>query len=922
MNMRTLALALLGLALPGQQAEITAVKAAKIYTVSGGVVAPGVILIRAGKILDVLPGTKTPDGARVIDASRQVVVPGLIDAFTSEGGSGEAETSISADVRAADGYDLFADRRQTLAGGVTTTYVTPGAARLLSGQGAVVKAAGRPREARVLRAAYGLRVTLGEASKNPPGLFRPPIILSSETPLPPIRRQYPATRMGEFAALRRFFQEARAPAHGNGGPANGEGQAALEALQGRTPLVVSARAADDLIKAILFAEEFGLRLVLAQADEAHEVADLIAARKIPVILNAGAGPGRRSEADPEARRSARAAAALSAAGVRVALHAPEDADMRDLLALAGTAARAGLPADEALRAVTLTPAEILGVADRVGSIEKGKDADLVFLNGEPLGGAALAQRVMIGGETVYTRRPADLESYRALLPEASGSKEILAIRGARVVTVTQGVVTNGLILIEDGKIAYAGRMRPFPPVAKVVDATGLTAFPGFVDAHSHVGLRADQNEIAARQARERAAIPPSTLGPISAVTRLDDPEFAEAAAAGVTAVLVAPEQTGPCSLVKPGPKGATVAREVAALKLTATGGAAGYRALKEQIERGKKYHEDWEAHEKALKEKKEPPPVAAPAGPAEAPDPITGSWSGALEIEFSGRKISQGITADLKLSGTEVTGTVSVESRTGRSPAPQEVKGTFSGGELRFALRVMFGETNVVLKLSGDRLEGSFEVTSQGRSIPVTLSMTRTSSAPGQAAPGGPKVLRKDDALEPFRPLLRREIPALLVARDALAIENAVRVFREDFNLEFFVLGTEDADYAAGAVAKANAGVAFGPEFLRERHGAVTNLAEALASRGVPTAFVSSAVSSARHLPLTAVHAVRYGMDPSDALRSLTLNPARLLRLEGRLGALERGRDGDVVLATGDPLALTSRVRCVIVDGKVVYEAK
>jgi len=925
--MRTLSLLATGLLLvisdfgwrmAAQDAKPVAIRAGKIHTVSGGVIAPGVIVIKDGRIADVIGGTQVPDGARVIDAA--VVIPGLIDAFTSEAGAGDAEETIAADVRAIDGYDLFEDRRSTLAGGITTTYVTPGSSRLLSGQGAIVKAAGK-RESRVLRASHGLRVTLGEAPKNPPGLFKAPVPPSSENPIRPVQRQYPSSRMGQFAELRKFFAQAKA-----GKPLPPEAVAvARDALDGRRPVFIHARAGDDIIKAVLFADEFKLSIVIAGASEADAAVDLLAERKIPVILDASVIPGERYEGDDarptgEARPSTSVAAALAKAGVRVALQTSDDRDMRELLVAAAYAVRCGLTEAEALRAVTLTPAEILGVAERVGSIEKGKDADLVLLGGDPLSGASVVQRVFVDGLVAYERRESDVETYRAVRSE-SKAKEVLAIKGARILSVTHGTIADGMVLVEDGKIAYVGRSRPVPAGAKVIDATGLTAAPGLIDIQSHVGLHQDVNETAARFRAGRQGIPPVSPGPLSALVRLDDPEFAEVAAAGVTTVLLAPEQSGTCTLIKlaGGAKGASVLREIAALKLPIAGGTLAYKQSKEQIERGKKYHEEWEAWEKAQKEQKEPPKPAA-GTPAEKPDPVTGTWEGTIVIEFGGQKMSQNFTVDLKLSGAEVTGTLTVTAM-GRSQS-QEVKGTFQNGELKFTLKQMGAEATVTLKIQDDKAEGTFDANFQGQKITGPVSARRTSTTPGAAASDGKKGPRKDDQLEPYRAVFRREAPVLAVARDLPSIENAVRLLRDDFNVDFCIVGGEEADFASQAVARGNAGAVFGPDVLRERRGATTNLAEALASTGVPIAFASGAQSGTRHLPLQLVYAVRHGLDGYDALKAVTVNPARILKMDARLGALERGRDADIVLYTGEPYLMTSRVRMVIVDGKVVHEQK
>jgi len=187
-----------------KESRITVIRAGRIHTVSGAAIDHGIIVIQNGKIIDVRPGLEIPGGATLIEADNEVVVPGFVDAQTSVSEPGrDSDETVALDVRAIDGYDFYASNWRQLSGGVTTAYLSPGSRRLLSGQGAVVKTAGKSPEARTLAARLGLRVTLGEQSKNPPPIFTPPVPPSADHPLLPAKRQYPSSRMGEFATLRR-----------------------------------------------------------------------------------------------------------------------------------------------------------------------------------------------------------------------------------------------------------------------------------------------------------------------------------------------------------------------------------------------------------------------------------------------------------------------------------------------------------------------------------------------------------------------------------------------------------------------------------------------------------------------------------------------------------------------------------------------
>jgi imidazolonepropionase-like amidohydrolase len=856
---------------------LTVVRAGRIHTVSGAVIDHGLIVIQDGKIVDVRPGADIPRGATLIEADHEVVIPGLIDAQTSVSEPGrDSEETLSLDVRAIDGYDFYASNWRQLSAGVTSAFLSPGSRRLVSGQGAVVKTAGRSPEARTLVQRLGYRVTLGELPKHPPTIYTPPIPPSADHPILPARRQYPASRMGEFAVLRRA------------------------GLKGG-PLFIQAHNEDDLVKAAMFAEESGTKLVLIDAEEAPLVTDLLVERRIPVLFNAAYVPGRRDLSDAsrpglEATGSLEGAAVLAKAGVRFALISQEDPSQRDLLFIAAAAVRKGMTEKDALAAVTLSAAEVLGVAERVGSIARGRDADLVFLGADPFSPGAAVHRVMINGEFVFERKEADLQTYRAVRDSSGKGREVLAIKGGRVLTVTQGILTDGLLFLEGGKISYVGRGRPLPPGAKTIDAAGLTVVPGFIDFGSQLGFHIDRTDAGLRRGRSSGA-PSTTTVPPSSLIQLEDPAFLAVAASGVTSIVLGPESSGVCSVIKLAGGKAVVARDVAALKFTAQGGTAGYQALKDQLAAGRKYHDDWEAFERARRD-----------GPPSR-DPITGTWKGTLENPEPGAKTE--FIAELKVEGSKVSGTFQAPAAGGH---PEAVEGTFEMGDLKFE-QARPAKVEFHLKLQGaDHLKGTWaSATHKG-----TLECRRE-PLPAPAKPEA-KEPKKDEAMEPYRKLFAREIPAIVAARDLPAIENAARAFRGDHGLEMIITGADDAAFAGEVAFARGASLALGPEFLRDRRGARINSAEALASQGVMVAFASGGSTATAQLPLQAAYAVRNGLEAFDALKALTVNPARMLKLEGRIGSVERGRDADLVLFAGDPFTPSSRVKYVIVDGKIVYE--
>ncbi|MCW3051197.1 MAG: amidohydrolase, partial [Chthonomonadales bacterium] len=189
-------------------------------------------------------------------------------------------------------------------------------------------------------------------------------------------------------------------------------------------------------------------------------------------------------------------------------------------------------------------------------------------------------------------------------------------------------------------------------------------------------------------------------------------------------------------------------------------------------------------------------------------------------------------------------------------------------------------------------------------------------------APVEPTEVTKDEDQEPLAAMFRGEIPAFVHANRADEILAALKVFRDENSLPLTLVDAADGFRVAEEIRKRSASVVLGPEILRNDKGQTINNAEALSHAGVPVLFGSGSGSGTQFLRLNAAHAVRNGMDPVEALRALTLTPARILHVEDRLGSIDLGKDADLVILSGDPLEVTSRVEKALVNGKVVYDAK
>jgi imidazolonepropionase-like amidohydrolase len=593
-----------------------AIRAARVYT-GEAVIEGGTVLVLEGKIAAVGREVALPAGIPLIDLPGRSVLPGLIDSETTLAEAGQdTRKSITPEILAADGWDFYADRRRLLQGGVTTVYVSPGSSRLLSGRGMVVKTGGHGEDVRrrVLRRAAGVRVTLGEGPKNPPGIYQPPVPPSPDRPFEVIGVQLPSSRAGAFLALRELLGRAREP----GNPdrveeadpfsflprTEGEdpAEALLDVVSGKERLRVQVDRAHDIERTLALAGEAGIGVVLEGAREAYRVSGLIAKAGAPVIFRGEVHPGRPADEDitrPTSAGQTREGtpAALARQGVAVAIDSPTDSEVEDLLLEAAVAVREGLSPALALRAITLTAAEILGVADRVGSIAPGKDADLVVLTGErPFGGDSGApqkpEAVYVEGELVWSAGPREIPPGTTL------------IRCGRILTAKEDI-PGGIILVREGKILHAG-----PGAAllagtagaegvpeRVIDASGEVVIPGMIDAGSRVGVHADVllPPLAGETRGAGAGGGRSTYRLADAIDPTD-PAISAVLRRGITTAVISPDAVGSVAgqvtamKLSGGPRSRVIIKENAGIFFTAL--------RSEDLKRAREYHDRWTAYEK------------------------------------------------------------------------------------------------------------------------------------------------------------------------------------------------------------------------------------------------------------------------------------------------------------------------------------
>jgi imidazolonepropionase-like amidohydrolase len=520
--------------LGGQTAQpgVSAIRNATIVTVTRGTITNGTVLIRDGKIAAVGTNVQIPAGADVYDGTGKFVSPGIIDAHShiANDAINEGTTSVSSMTGMGDVLDptdisIYRD----LAGGLTVANILHGSANPIGGKTVVIKLRwGKTKSEELLfeGALPGIKFALGENVKRP----------GPQTGTGP--RRYPATRQGVEFVMRDAFTRAKVyqkawqdyqaqkTKNADALPPKRDLQldALVEILEGKRLVHCHSYRADEILMMIRVADEMGFKVATFQhVLEGYKVAKEMAAH------GAGASTfsdwwGYKIEAEDAIPGNA---GLMTHKKVNVSINSDSAEHARRLNTEAAKSVRWGdITDDQALAMVTMNPAKQLRIDDRVGSIEVGKDADLAVWNQHPLSTMAIVERTYIDGIVYYDRvkdqeRAANVENEKAMLlgrqggaaPASPAEAPVAtpaaapppvkpeqfrvtfnengpawAITNARIVPVSGPVIEKGTIVISGNRIKAVGAGVSAPGGAKVVDGTGLSVYPGFIDAGTDLGL--------------------------------------------------------------------------------------------------------------------------------------------------------------------------------------------------------------------------------------------------------------------------------------------------------------------------------------------------------------------------------------------------------------------------------------------------
>lgn len=375
-----------------------AIAGGRILTVTGDELENAVVLIEDGRFAFVGAG-EVPPGAEVIDAIGKYVVPGMVDAHTHIGleDFGETTSPVTPHVRILDAIRLNSPGfEDALLAGVTTVIITPGSSNVIGGTSLVMKTGGPGLPARILRDPAGMKMAWRKGTNRP----------SHDVP-------YPMSLMGIAGVLRNALVETRnymALRERDEIPEDPVRELMARVLRRELPIRIHSFTPVEIQAICRLQDEFGFYFTCEHGFEAHFLADELARRGVPVVY--GPGPGlRRHKMFPH--RGPHGAAILHHAGVKVALQTDHpDRSIKQLRIFGALLLRyTDLTAPAVMQMLTINGAEIAGVADRVGSIDAGKDADFAIYSGHPLQVQSRVEQVYINGAPVVVNGEVVIEPY-------------------------------------------------------------------------------------------------------------------------------------------------------------------------------------------------------------------------------------------------------------------------------------------------------------------------------------------------------------------------------------------------------------------------------------------------------------------------------------------------------------------------------
>jgi imidazolonepropionase-like amidohydrolase len=871
---------------PAPQSRLVALRGGTVLTVANGTIPNGTVLLKDGKIAAVGANVTVPAGAEIVDTTGQFVSPGIIDAHShiaadaiNEGGTTVSSMTGIEDVLDPMDVNIYRD----LAGGTTTANVLHGSANPIGGKNQVIKLRwGKTRadEIKFDGAMPGIKFALGENPKD---------MATGGAQTAP--RRYPMTRLGVEFVIRDAFTRAKAYQKAwqefekKKGPGLGlvpprrdlQLEPLVEILEGKRLVHAHCYRADEILMLIRLAEEMGFTIATFQhVLEGYKVAKEIAAH--------GAGASTFSDWWAYKVEAIDAipgnAAIMTRKGVLVSVNSDSAEHARRLNTEAAKSIKwGGLSEDEALKMVTINPARQLRIDSRVGSLEAGKDADVVVWNHHPLSSYAIVERAYIDGTVYYDRkgeerRLTELQKEKSTLttaeqgatrpasgnpePKASSPEPKASGNDPKAAPVESA---NGP-RADDERQGAAGTSGRAPaaalPAQAQQPASGQPVI-AITNAHIHPITQPDiERGTILIRGRRIDAIGANVPVPAGA-------KVVDAAGADVYPGFInARTQMG---LNEPGPRGFEDVNEML--------------DLNPQLRTRMAYHAESDAI-----------PVARANGiTSVAVMPAGGTFGGEAAVmnldgwtwEEATLRPNAGITFNFPTVGGGGRG--GGGGRAGGPPPDRPYEEIKRERDRRIdELARLFEQVRAYAKAGADK----------------TVDWT----------------------LEALVPVAERKLPLVVTVNRASDIRDAV-AFADRVKVNLVISGGTEAKLVAPLLKEKNIPVILGnilslPASEDAFHAATYQLAGELSHAGIKVAFSTGDSAYVRLAPYHAAMSVAWGMNRDEALRALTINAAEILGVADRVGSLEAGKDANLFISKGDPLEVKTVLTSVFINGQDV----
>ena len=898
--------------LPPAVPKAFVLRGATVWTVGPQGTLPNAdVYVKDGKIAGVGENLKVPAGTMEINAKGKHISPGMIDCHSHtaiSGGVNEGTNIVTAECRIEDVIDADdVNIYRQLAGGTTAANLLHGSANAIGGQNAVVKWRwGKSPEEMLLKGApAGIKFALGENPKQ------------SNFQIPGREPRYPNTRMGVEKVIRESFLKARDYqrqwAEFRAGKAafpprrNLQLDALAEILEGKRYVHSHCYRQDEILMLMRVAEDFGFHIrTLQHVLEGYKVADEMAKH--------GAGGSTFSDWWAFKIEAYDAipynGALMTNRGVVVSFNSDSSELARRLNLEAAKAVHyGGISPEEAIKFDTINPAKQLGIDKMTGSLEVGKDADLVVWSGSPLSSLGVCEKTFVDGQ-LYFDRAADIAARPALIAEKErlakaerkDEKEVegrrqeagvdtpatpypisniqhsvpfpgndaplVALVGGTVHPVSGPAIPNGIVLMEGGKIKAVGAEIPIPAGATRQDVTGLHVYPGMIDADTELGLTEIESIRATNDASELGAF---------------NPELRANVAINPDSELIPVARRGGVLNVVTAPNGGTLSGMGAVICLSGwtwedmtidpTAGlylnfpAMGQRRFRETAHRCEETAgspDDEIAHDPSFRSGEFVP---------------AGSYD----------------TDALRFGLLPNTGFGGQPPARRRGSAAAAAPGADADEEEKTALKPLNDFFDTARRYrDARRAEGKDGVPAHDR----------------------------DPKMEAMLPVLEGKIPVAVRADREKDIRSAV-AWAKGQGIRITLIGGQEADQCADLLAKNQIPVILGPTLNLPRkwdapYDDAFTIPAKLAKAGVPFCLSTGDASNVRRLPNHAAMAAAYGLPQDEALKAITLYPAQILGIADRLGSLEPDKQADIIVTNGDVLENMTEVKAAFIAGKPI----